>query len=384
MWWQVMEAQFFVHLRKYLFPPAVLALKHAMEGALFWFEKPLIVDSLIQLLGLLCPPNTPRSTLCDFIPLLFCWLFEQCNPTATDSDFFQLVTLIDMKSDEKRYFDDPATVISAESVPFILRERKTLYVNSIRHVDLRSLTRYMQNKTNYANITYCKSDEYLIYDPPKNTATNVAKINPLADDQMKQLYETMTSKYRSFMLITRGALRSDINDQLVLLQDRTAALVFTRKATKHPKTASSINTETETVEHLFEFFNPLQHKVGPKQYVKAADLYQVNTNGVSDSHLPKHLIHNVCPQIHTNSLYDPCANTPIQQMTYVLLDRSGSMFDKLTSSNSSDAKSVIDMSIIMLGTMSDNYGFREICSCRWIDSFWHDCGSYLSSDTHSR
>jgi ubiquitin-protein ligase len=349
MWRKAMEAQFFVHLRKYLFPPAVLALKHAMEGGLFWFEKPLIVDSLLQLLTLLCPAKIKRNELCDCIPLLFCWLLEQCDPTATESDFYQLVNLVDLNGEEKRYFNDPATAVNANSVPLVMREREKIPVSAIRHVDVRSFTRYMQNKTNYANITYCKCEDYLIYDPPKGTRVPVATISYLTDDQIKQLYETMARKYQSFTLITRGALRSDINDQLVLMQDRTVALIFSRKINERPKTS----------EPEFEVFHPLQYTVGRRQYVHPDDLYQLNKNGTQDRSLPEHLQLNVCEVPHTGSVHDPNVNVPIQQITVVALDISRSMFEKPASPDPNDPKTVLDMSIIMLGTMSDNIAFER-------------------------
>ncbi|CAF1275217.1 unnamed protein product [Rotaria sordida] len=68
-----MEAQFFLELRKYLFPPAILALKHAIIGSIFWFEKSLLMDGLIQLLIYLRDPNTGFvEEIFDFIPLLIC------------------------------------------------------------------------------------------------------------------------------------------------------------------------------------------------------------------------------------------------------------------------------------------------------------------------
>ncbi|CAF4026610.1 unnamed protein product [Rotaria sordida] len=68
-----MEAQFFLELRKYLFPPAILALKHAIIGSIFWFEKSLLMDGLIQLLIHLRDPNTGFvEEIFDFLPLLIC------------------------------------------------------------------------------------------------------------------------------------------------------------------------------------------------------------------------------------------------------------------------------------------------------------------------
>ena len=355
MWRRTMEAQFLVHLRKYLFAPAVLALKHAIEGSLFWFEKPLIVDSLIQLLALLCPVGVKQNEVCDCIPLLFCWLFEQCKPASVESDFYQEVSLVYWKNKKKLYFNDPATVSKAHSSPLLLRERDAISVDATRHVDLRSFTQYLQSTFNYANISFCKCDEYVIYDPPRGTRVSTTVINHLTNAEVKQLYETMARKYQPFTLITRGALRSDVNDQLVLMQNRTAALVLTRKMNTRPKTGSYIRDGT--VEHIFEMFNPLQHTVGKKQYFSSDQLYQCNKNDPGDPCVPNHLLLNACETAHVGSVNDSSMKAPTQQVTVVVLDISRSMFEKRASSDPNDPKSVLDMSIIMLGTMCDNIVF---------------------------
>jgi ubiquitin-protein ligase/uncharacterized protein YegL len=262
-----------------------------------------------------------------------------------------------LKSEEQHYFNDPATAVNANPVPLVMREREKIPVDAVRHVDVRSFTLYMQNKTNYANITYCKCEDYLIYDPPKGKHVPVATISRLTDDQVKQLYETMARKYKSFTLITRGALRSDINDQLALMQDRTVALIFARKIDERPRTGNS--TRTRAVEHVFEVFHPLQYTVGKRHYVGPDQLYQLNKNGTQDSSLPEHLQLNVCEEPHTGSVHNPNVNASIQQITIVALDISRSMFEKPASPDPNDRKTVLDMSIIMLGTMCDNIAFER-------------------------
>ncbi|UJR17283.1 hypothetical protein I4U23_004177 [Adineta vaga] len=288
MWRQAMEAQFFIHLRKYLFSPAILALKHAMEGAIFWFEKPLIFDSLLQLLNLLCPIKINKHEQCDFIPVLFCWLLEQCNPKATDSDFYQLVNLIDLANDNKTYLNNSCRCHT-----------------SCRYSIVYPI--YMQNKSNYANIMSCKCYDYLIYDPPQDTRVPIAPIERFTDDRIKELYTTMARKYQSFILITRSAIRTDVNDQLVLMQDRTVSLLFT-----HPL-------------------------------------------------IPDHLRSNVCVTTHVGSVNDLSVKPLIQQITVivVVLDISRSMFEKFVSINPNNTKTVFDMSIVMLEIMCDNIVFGK-------------------------
>lgn len=358
---QAMEAQFFMNIRKYLFLPAVLALKHAMEGALFWFEKPLIVDSLIKLLDDWCPINICRNEICDCIPVFFCWIFTQCNPNATDSDFFQTVKLRNLKNPETPYIEDPATPVSKDfkDGPLILMEMSTAGVRAKRHVDIRSLTKHILNRANYYGVTYCKSDDYTIYDPPNQLQLfETTPISRFTDDQIQELYETMAKKYPSFSLITRSALNSDVHDQLVLLQDRTVALLFKRKDSNQRAT-SSISDDPNSTIHFFELFNPLQYIVGSKKYITANDLYQVDTKGTRDATLPAHILSNLQTEVDTDNVYDIRANVPVQQITVVLLDRSKSMFENTVMLDSNDSKTLIDMSIIMLGILSDNIVYGQ-------------------------
>ena len=357
MWRQVMEAQFFIQLRKYLFAPAVLALKHAIDGKMFSFEKPLIVDSLLQVLGLLCPSNIKRNELCDCTPLLFCWLLEQCNASATESDFYQFVNLSDLKNDQKQYFNDPASVSNVKPGPLVIREKATILSNAIRHVDLRSLTRYMQAKTHYANISYCKCDEYLIYDLPFGSHVTTVAIDRLTTDQVKQLYATMGRKYSPFTLITRDALHAGINDQLVIMEDRMVAVLLSRKISQRPKTGGS--DSARQTEYVFEIYNPLKHKAGKPSHVSVDEFYQANRNGSRDPSLPAHFSSNVCTISHIGEAHNNEQSAPIQQITVIALDISRSMFEKPASPGCSDSKTVSDMSIIMLGRLCDGNAFQN-------------------------
>ena len=86
--------QFLIVLHRYLFPPACLAFKHAMEGALFNFEKPLISEAFFHLFRNLLPKSIPDSELFSYTPHVFCWIFCNGNHTSTESACYESAELI--------------------------------------------------------------------------------------------------------------------------------------------------------------------------------------------------------------------------------------------------------------------------------------------------
>ncbi|CAF0927148.1 unnamed protein product [Didymodactylos carnosus] len=105
---KALEAQFFIHLREYLFFPAVLALKHVMEGTVFKFEKQLLAASLADLLRLFCSPAVRDEHILYYTPLLFSWLLNKCNVESSETDSFQIVELR-QQTTTMAYFVNPIT-----------------------------------------------------------------------------------------------------------------------------------------------------------------------------------------------------------------------------------------------------------------------------------
>ncbi|CAF1602787.1 unnamed protein product [Rotaria magnacalcarata] len=353
-WGQALEAQFFLHLRKYIFPPAVLALKHAItEGCLFWFENPLIVDALIQLLKDLCPANVPGHELCDCIPLFLGWLLSQCDVKAPNTDLYKTVNLITLQNSTQQLLQDPATQISLITGPYELKERTEIRGNAKRHVDIRSLTQHLLNREHYYTICYCKRTDYLIYDSTNsNEVVKKLKIDRLNDEEITKQYKLMAKDYPSLTFITRGALRADITDQLIFLLDRTVALVFKKKTDRRITTTN--RTDSKTSVESFEIFNPLQTTVGRTPTITAAQVYDIRNIEDKSQALPIYFTLNTHDEQVDNSLSVVYKNEMPKQITVVLLDRSRSMFEKFASSDLHDKRTIIDMSIIMLGILSDN------------------------------
>ncbi|CAF2173974.1 unnamed protein product [Rotaria magnacalcarata] len=353
-WGQALEAQFFLHLRKYIFPPAVLALKHAItEGCLFWFEKPLFVDALIQLLKDLCPANVPGHELCDCIPLFLGCLLSQCDVKAPNTDLYKTVNLITLQNSTQQLLQDPATQISHIAGPYELKERTEIRGNAKRHVDIRSLTQHLLNREHYYTICYCKRTDYLIYDSTNsNEVVKKLKIDRLNDEEITKQYKLMAKDYPSLTFITRGALRADIADQLIFLLDRTVALVFKKKTDRRITTTN--RTDSKTSVESFEIFNPLQTTVGRTPTITAAQVYDIRNIEDKSQALPIYFTLNTHDEQVDNSLSVVYKNEMPKQITVVLLDRSRSMFEKFASSDLHDKRTIIDMSIIMLGILSDN------------------------------
>ncbi|CAF4430223.1 unnamed protein product [Rotaria socialis] len=353
-WGQALEAQFFLHLRKYIFPPAVLALKHAItEGCLFWFEKPLIVDSLIQLLKDLCPTNVPGHELCDCIPLFLGWLLSQCDVKAPNTDLHKTVNLINLQNNTQQLLQDPATQMSYITESYELKESTEIRGNVKRHVDIRSLTQHLLNRQHYRDISYCKRTDYLIYDSTNsNEVVKKSKIGRLNNEEITKQYKLMAKDYPSLTFITRGALRADITDQLIFLLDRTVALVFKKKTDRRITTTN--RTDSTTRVESFEIFNPLQTTVGRTPTITADQVYDIGAIKDKSQALPIYFTLNMRDERVNNSLSVVYKNEMAKQITVVLLDRSRSMFEKFASSDLHDKRTIIDMSIIMLGILSDN------------------------------
>lgn len=360
MWQQAMEAQFFIHLRKYLFPPAILALKHVIEGAMFHFEKPLIVDAMLKLLMSLCPRTIEQNELFDCIPLLFCWILEHCNPNEKENANFEIVNLVDWTSHEKAYIKDPVSLVSVLHMPLILRERSNVSIPCRRHADLRSLMKHLIEPQYYADISSCKAKEYIIYNPNEDELTvSAATVNRLTNRQLQSLYAAMRKKYQSFILITQENVRSSIQDRLALLHDRPVCLLFKcRRVKNQSRDSTTLLHRLHGINHVFEAFHPLQSELGKKTFIRQDEIICVNTDRSRDRPLPEHLI-AILSSRDDDQTFNPHNGAPTRQITVVLLDVSRSMFENRASIKKEDSRSVFEMSIIMLGTLSDNIVSRD-------------------------
>ncbi|CAF3822241.1 unnamed protein product, partial [Rotaria sp. Silwood1] len=68
---------FLTVLRQTLFPPACLAFKHMLEGALFFFEKRLLSEALYQLFRKCLPQTIPDNQVFLYTPYILYANFQK-------------------------------------------------------------------------------------------------------------------------------------------------------------------------------------------------------------------------------------------------------------------------------------------------------------------
>ncbi|CAF4846362.1 unnamed protein product, partial [Rotaria socialis] len=353
---RAMEAQFFLQLRKYLYPPAVLAFKHTIEGSMFWFEKTLLMDALIQLLIRLCPKIVceipiDSTEYFDFIPLLFCWLLEKCDPNEVEEDFFAVVKLTDIRRDEHFYFQDPVTTSDINCQKLILEEFSETQSHDklTRHVDLRSFNRYLASPANHSPNLVFTHKEYEIYHPSTDISSEFNELPCWTENEIYRYNKIMSRKYPSLTIITRGALTARISNQLVLLnKERTVSLLFSRqnKTTENKGQQHNIN-------HFFQIFDPLD--ASNESSLVTVESFLDEQQNWPDPRLPIYFSNNVITQPNNVPFFETNTIKPAEQVTVVLLDLSRSMFDHNVGDDDRTGKCThINMCKMMLGTLSDN------------------------------
>ncbi|CAF3877252.1 unnamed protein product, partial [Rotaria sp. Silwood1] len=320
-----MEAQFFLELRKYLFPPAILALKHAIIGSMFWFEKSLLMDGLIQLLIHLRDRNIGFvEEIFDFIPLLICWLLEKCDLSAEKVDYFREVRLINDQKCQPSYFQNPVTTSKIKRQTLLLEEFNVMndYDLLQYHVDIRSC------------------DDYVIYDPIIQDLPILDSLKCWTDIQVKELYKTIarTPEYRSFNIITRGGVTADVKNQLVLLhedQEHHEMLIIFSKYLILSNVQWTINL----------FLWNLTHS-------------SIEKEALADPHLPLYLhdaLNDITRVNVDSSLNNNNKSVPATQVSVILLDRSRSMSDyRIASSDKNENCTHMGICRMMLGRLSNN------------------------------
>ena len=359
---RAMQAHFFIHLRKYFYPPAVLAFKHLLAGSVFGFEKTLLVDALIQLLNCLRPqavcdiPIKP-SELFDFIPLLFCWLLEECEPNEVAEDFYLTVKLVDTHRDESPYFQDPVTTTNTNSRELILEEFDEMQHadRSTRHVDLRSLNRYLASTANHLRDRVSTWTEYEIYNPLTHVPSELNQLGHWNQNEINKLYDTMARKYDSLTIITRGGVTHRIRNQLVLLnKQHTVSLLFSIEKKAYENTNQQSNTN-----HFFWIFDPIDDSE-EKELKVTREALMDEQQLWSDPRLPRYFSKYVITKPNQVSFPEANLTRPAEQVTVVLLDLSRSMFDhKVGSDDGTEQCTHIDICKMMLGTLSDNMMPRD-------------------------
>ncbi|CAF2540379.1 unnamed protein product [Rotaria sp. Silwood2] len=112
---QQLEVKFLILIQQYIFPPAMMALVHALQSKMFAFEKTILSDALLHLLREFCPEDIEQTLLGTFMPNLICWLFEQCidiDSKVLPCTTYDLGRCI--KDEENYHIDDSATKVSPD------------------------------------------------------------------------------------------------------------------------------------------------------------------------------------------------------------------------------------------------------------------------------
>ena len=114
--------QFLIVLRQYLFPPSCLAFKHALEGALFEYEKKLLSDGFFHLFRQILPKSIPDSQLFSYAPYVFCWIFNNADHASTESACYESAEFINRSNIE----------LNTDTVTNAIAKPDTYFINPVR------------------------------------------------------------------------------------------------------------------------------------------------------------------------------------------------------------------------------------------------------------
>ncbi|CAF4181845.1 unnamed protein product [Rotaria socialis] len=331
-----LEAQFLLQMRKYLFRPAVLALKHMMIGAMFVYEKKILIDSLLILLIKFRPKKIEESLAGIFIPYLICWMFHQCDLESEEEDSCVELGLV-RHSDafQSFYFNDPTTEAELTLNCVTLYEHQEIRNdNSIRHVDIFSLIKHLKNPCLYTFGRQCTAESYFI-DLFKTNEKD--PIKPITDIQVNEICDIMHHRYECFTLITREKLRNKFRDQLIMLKDRCVGIAFSRR-----QRVCSNNM----IDYDVDAFGPTRDN--EQKILNANDIYEV------EPERPDPQLSSFISQIMQVKTMPTILNTrSVEQITMVLLDVSASMF-RTHAHNNANLPTLFELSRAVLFILSDN------------------------------
>lgn len=265
--------QFLIVLRRYLFPPACLAFKHAMEGALFNFEKPLLSEAFFHLFRNLLPKRIPDSELFSYTPHVFCWIFRNGDHTSMESACYESAEFInrqnippqvntEAESAPDKYFVNPArlfnnNIINGASDRFVLIEydvvRTMQYLTENdyqRQTDLVGLLMLLQQfritKENNGllaekNLFEQFSTDYTLWIPNNGTDLlligNVSEqkhnLKCLSDNELEEIKEQLSTNdlYSIFTFADPSTLSKHNHAQFVLLKSNN--IVYITSAAKN-------------------------------------------------------------------------------------------------------------------------------------------------------
>ena len=343
--------QFLIVLRRFLFPPACLAFKHAIEGAVFNFEKVLLGEALFHLFRNLLPKSIKDDELFSYAPYVFCFIFRMGDYTSTENAYYETAGLINRisnaanndtenKSESDVYYIEPVKLYKGADGAkegFHLMElidartKHNLAENDYQRqtdiVGLLTALKYFEKKLqdNESSVPGSAferySADYTLWVPPKDidllSIGNVSKqkdnMMPLSDKDMIEIKQQLSTNdlYSIFTFADPSALSKYNHAQLVRL--KSAKIVY-------------IIASAKNLCDSFNCFDPFNQK---SEFSKS----DVDSNTILKD-LPGVVIRENAADIRK-----------VEQITCVLFDVSGSM---TTMVGSGDKK----LSLLELSTMA--------------------------------
>lgn len=356
----VYMAQFLIVLRRYLFPPACLAFKHALEGALFDYEKLTLSEGLFYLFRSLLPASIPDNALFEYAPYIFCWIFQHADHTSIENACYENAELINrrtiqnasipMMSDTatNEYFIKPVRLLNdklerSTSERFVLMEYDEIQAKSeisttdyqvqTDLVGLLLLMKDMGNKTTIPGASLTKkifeifSTDYTLWSPGSNAdLASIGDVNEqrrllssFKEDEMKQLKHQLATNdlYSIFTFADPSKLSKHNHAQMILLQ--SGNIVYIKDAAKNS-------------EDTFICFDPSAEK---EEFQKS----EVASKDAHDSRAHVVVRENVADI------------RKIEQITCILFDISGSMHAVVGDAN--NQHTLLELSTMAFGAWRD-------------------------------
>ena len=289
---RTLENRFLKELSKYMFLPGIIALKHALDGWMFFFEKPLLVDSFLKILFRFCPSTLADNMLCDSIPLLFCWLLEQVKMDNGDEDPIELFQEI---------IDNETQAPS----------------NSLRS------SRTVRDPGEYLFYNYCASHSPSPHLPPT-----------LSRVEAESLYNIMMKNYEELSSIAACSIYANADDELLLFQCFDSSFFFTNGHEAKPRTLMHTCTHD-----IYDRVNAI-HSNDLKQHAREES--PIRSDFAEDS------------RFHERPV--PCSTREdsMQQIVMVLFDSSRSMFENKALSGGDHSPTIAQLSKEFLYKMQEN------------------------------
>lgn len=376
--------QFLIVLRRYLFPPACLAFKHALEGALFEYEKTLLSEALFQLFRQILPRSISDSELFAYTPHVFCWIFTNGDHTSTENACYESAEFINRPNrvvttdtnemtNSDKYFVNPVRllndkVINGASQRFELMEydearnaynltendyqRQTDLVGLLLLLQQFRVTKESNDSTEPKSIFEQYSTNYTLWVP--NVTVDLFRIGNVieqkqnlkcfSDQELEDIKQQLSTNdlYSIFTFADPSKLSKYNHAQLILLKNDTIVYIM---------------GIAKSNENSYFCFDPM------------CNMQQLEKDAVapSDTLVQKRYI-----VVRENS----ADIRKIEQITCILFDTSGSMNNMV--GDEGDKHTLLELSTIAFGAWRDR--LRSYRLAHAIGLIYFGAKNELSSD----